>query len=460
MPAAAELMVKTRLLVFFLALSLATGTVAGWQLSAQAQAAQDALPAQELQELSEVYALIRRNYVEEIGGDDLIKRAVRGMVASLDPHSAYLSDVEFNNFVEGLTNEEYGGVGTYIGTRDGWIEIISPIYNSPAYRAGIRAGDLVLKIDGESTQGMTVEDAVKKMRGVVGTVLKLEILPRGSGVRPVELVRETIVTPSVLSALVEGGYGYLHITRFQDKTVGDLVNGINNLAEENGAPLRGVVLDLRNNPGGYLLSGVGAAAVFLPQGSTVVIEKGRDTRNKKPFLADAEFYRGLKDRKSLLEVPVVVLVNNGSASASEIVAGALQDHRRGVVVGVRTYGKASVQNLVQLNASKGKSALRLTTARYYTPLDRNIQARGIEPDIEVQQADVVEREAGFTIRESDIAGHLEGENEGESAAGEGAAGVVNEEEVDPSRPPFVSPDDYQYAQALQIVKALAATAQR
>ena len=450
---------QRRFLILFFALALALGTAGGWQLShsvRQAQAADDKLPAQELQELSEVYALIRRNYVEEIDGSDLIKRAVRGMVASLDPHSAYLSSDEYDNFVGGLTNEEYGGVGTYIGTRDGWIEIIAPIYDSPAYRAGIRAGDLILKIDGESTQGMTVEDAVDKMRGVVDTVLKLDVLPRGLEVRSVELVRETIVTPSVLSSLVDGGYGYLRITRFQNKTQEDLVNGINKLYQENGAPLRGVVLDMRNNPGGYLLSGVGAAAVFLKPGMTVVLEKGRDQRQVKAFTTHSDFYDGLQRREEVLKVPLVVLVNNGSASASEIVAGALQDHRRGVIVGTRTYGKASVQNLVQLPSSKGKSALRLTTSRYYTPLDRNIQARGIVPDVEVRQADLVaERDEGFTMREGDIGGHLEGEDEARQRSEET---VTNEDEGAPARPPFVDENDYQYAQAMQILKALAATA--
>lgn len=410
------------------------------------------LPTKELEELAEVYRLIKQDYVEEIDGGDLIKRAARGMVASLDPHSSYLDLSEYNQFVEGLTNEEYGGVGTYIGTRDNWIEIISPIYDSPAHRAGINAGDLILKIDGESTQGMKVEDAVKKMRGVVDTVLELDILPTGESVRHVELVRETIVTPSVLSGVVDG-YGYLRITRFQNKTMEDLINAINGLYTENDSALKGIMLDLRNNPGGYLLAGVGAAATFLPAGATVVIEKGRHTGKEKVFTANPDHSRDLEHRQLVREVPLVVLVNNGSASASEIVAGALQDHRRGVIIGTRTYGKASVQSLVRLSSSKGQSALRLTTARYYTPLDRNIQARGIEPDIVVaRQLSVETEEEGFTIREDDIGGHLENTNtDPENEENDGSAD---------DRPPFVDENDYQYDQALQILKALAVTASR
>ena len=410
------------------------------------------LPVNELKELSEVYAIIRRDYVEALDGQDLMNRASRGMVASLDPHSAYLSTNEYQDFVGGLTNEEYGGVGIYIGSRDDWIEIIAPIYDSPAQRANLQASDLIIKIEDESTQGMSVEDAVSKMRGVVGTVLELDVLPAGGGeVRHVELVRETIVTPSVLSSLIDDGYGYLRITRFQNKTLEDLVKGINGLYAQNEGALKGIVLDLRDNPGGYLLTGVGSAAVFLSPGATVVLEKGRDEK-RKVFTAESNYYRDIAPEVSLQDVPLVVLVNNGSASASEIVAGALQDHRRGVIIGTRTYGKASVQTIVPLRAQQGKSALRLTTARYYTPLDRNIQARGIEPDIVVNQAKITEEEEGFALREADMSGHLENTNapaDGEETEADSAAG---------KRPPFIDENDYQYEQAVQILKALAVTA--
>ena len=436
------------------AIFVAGGISGRWWLDAAgrpAHAAEEALPVQQLQELTEIYDLIKREYVEEINGSELINQAMRGMVSALDPHSSYLSDREYNHFIGELTNQEYGGVGIYIGTKEGWIEVIAPIYNSPAQRAGLNAGDLIIKIDGESTKGLSVENAVNKMRGVVDTVLELDVLPVGGEVRHVELVRETIVTPSVLSSLIDDGYGYLRITRFQNKTLEDLINGINGMYEENGAPLKGIVLDLRNNPGGYLGAGIGAAAVFLPVGATVVIEKGRARKQAAAFTSGSAHYRGLAEWKRLQEVPLVVLVNNGSASASEIVAGALQDHRRGVILGTRTYGKASVQKLVQLQSSQGKSALRLTTARYYTPLSRNIQARGIAPDIVVNQAAVKEQEEGFAIREGDVAGHLE--NDSAEAAG-------NSEAAKSARPPFIAENDYQYAQALQIVKALAVTASR
>ncbi|MCH9704707.1 MAG: S41 family peptidase [Proteobacteria bacterium] len=451
---------KNRFLFLFFAFALfvSGGLTSKWWLdnSSTAYAAEDGsvIPVQELQELSEIYTLIKQHYVETISGNELIEQAVRGMVASLDPHSSYLSKSEYDQFVGGLTNKEYGGVGTYIGEKDDWIEIISPIYDSPAYRADIKAGALILKIDGDSTQGMTVEDAVKKMRGEVGTVLELDILPAGGEVRHVELVRETIVTPSVLSSLIEGGYGYLRLTRFQNKTTIDLINGINGLQKEAGGQLKGIILDLRNNPGGYLQAGIDAAAVFLPSGSTVVLEKGR-SRQVRAFTADAGNYESLENPQQVQKIPLVVLVNNGSASASEIVAGALQDHRRAVILGTRTYGKASVQSLVALKSSKGKSALRLTTARYFTPHDRNIQARGIEPDITVNPAEVREQQEGFTIREDDIGGHLEN-NSGNEAEG---ADVSNPEKQS-TRPPFVAEEDYQYDQALQILRALIVTAAR
>lgn len=420
--------------------------------SAQADGAPLNLPVKELEEFKEIYQLIRQNYVENIEGGELIRRAARGMVASLDPHSAYLDIDEKKQFVDSLTNQEYGGVGIYIGSQKDWIQAIAPIYNSPADRAGIKAGDIILTIDGTPTKDMPVEEAVKKMRGLVDTILKLNIRPAAGGdIRPVELIRENIVTPSVLSARAEGDYGYLRITHFKDKTMASLVNGVNGIMDERNTPLKGIVLDLRNNPGGFLTAGIGAAAIFLPSGSTVVSEKGRGGTTRV-FTAGPDFSADILKKDRLKTIPMVVLVNNGSASASEIVAGALQDHRRALILGTRTYGKASVQGLVPLSASKGKSALRLTTARYFTPLDRNIQARGIEPDIVIHPSEVTQRREGIAIREDDIDGHLENEDNSDGG-GNGESAPAGD------RPPFIGANDYQYQQALQTLKALALTHQ-
>lgn len=454
---------KNHLLKSFLILAVAVGGVPGG-LSGGVAAAED-IPEQELRELTEIYGLIRKNYVEDIEGSELLKRAMRGMVSSLDPHSSYLNNEERKNFIAGLTNEEYGGVGTYIGTRDGWIEIISPIYDSPAYRAGLEAGSLILKIDGVSTQGMEISEAVDKMRGIAGTVINLDVLPRGGTVRQVELVRETIVSPSVLFSLVEGNYGYLRITQFKNRTTENLVGAVNGLYEESGGDLNGIVLDLRNNPGGYLEAGIQTAAMFLGGGVVVVREKQRDATQVHDFVASPDTYRALTHRQEVLDVPMIVLVNGGSASASEIVAGALQDYRRAVILGNRTYGKASVQRVVQLASTNGKSALRLTTSRYYTPLDRNIQALGIVPDVEVNQVEVTEQKEGFVLREGDLSGHLENDSaddtaNGTAAGNEGDGSTPQNEVLAEKRPPFIGDNDYQYDQALQILKAIAITASR
>lgn len=413
-----------------------------------AWAAEDSaeLPLEHLRELAEVFTLIKSHYVEEISSEELMEKALRGMV-SLDPHSAYLSREDLAGFQRGLTSKEYGGVGIYIGAKDGWIEVVSPIYGTPAFRAGMNSGDLILKIDGVSTQGMEVSDAVDKMRGEADTVLRLEVLPVGGGedVRKLELIREVVVTPSVMSALIGDGYGYLRVTRFQDRTVEDFVKNIDGLYEENKGPLKGLILDLRDNPGGYLDAGVAIAAAFLPSGATVVTDRGR-VHKEKIYLADKSRRPALKYAADLLTVPIVVLVNNGSASASEIVAGALQDQGRCVVLGTRTYGKASVQTVQPLRSSKGETAVRLTMARYFTPLGRNIQGRGISPDIVVRRArarkEVSEEDEGFTLREGDIEGHLEN-----SSGAEPAAAVF-------VRPPFVNEDDFQYEQALLALKAM------
>ena len=445
----------------FLLAALLIGSFLGWlsgSIDAEAQSSQtpqDTIPVEQLRELSEVYSLIRQNYVEDIPPADLIRYAMRGMVASLDPNSAYLDEEHLQSFRQGLTGEEYGGIGIYIGQKNDVIEVISPIYDTPAFNAKMGSGDLILKIDGVSTRGMEVEDAVSRMRGKVDSILNLEVLQKSNGqIRQVELIRKTIVTPSVMSALIDG-YGYLRVTRFQDKTTADFVKNLNGLYSENGAPLRGIILDLRYNPGGYLDAGINVASAFLPSGATVVSDKGRSLQTKVFIASKESALRELNNINELLSVPMVVLVNSGSASASEIVAGSLQDHRRGVIMGRRTYGKASVQTINPLNSSRGKTALRLTMSRYFTPLGRNIQGVGITPDIGVGETKPVqENKEGYTLREENILGSLENDKPGSANNDE----TKNNEAA--ARPPFIGENDYQYEQAMLVLRALAITATR
>ena len=419
------------------------------------------LPLGKLREFSEVFQLIKQNYVDEVTDDELIEAAMRGMTERLDPHSAYFSSKELERFAVGLAGEKYGGLGIYIGQREGWIEIVSPIDDTPAARAGLLSGDLILKIDGVSTRGMPIEDAVNRMRGEVGEEIILEVFTEGEEARAVSLVRAEILTPSVRAGLIEKDYGYIRIAQFQSQTVPDLVKGLNALARKNEAPLKGIVLDLRRNPGGVLTSSIGAAAVFLSEGQVVVSDRGR-AKTEKTFTAQEHYYRGLEHAAAVKSAPMVVLVDSGSASAAEIVAGALQDHRRAVLVGIRTYGKASVQQVLHLRSTGGRTGVKLTTARYYTPLGRNIQAKGVEPDVAIAAGPGVEKnEDGVVMREADNAGHLktppsERESDSETEGGADADGLPKEEgEKEERRPAFIPSDDFQFDQGLIILKALA-----
>ena len=450
---------KTRIIAAALVFALAAGFAGGRLVAphpafpvaeALAHQGDHALPMEKLKELSELYELIQANYVDEVDGERLIEDAMRGMAERLDPHSAYFSSEELERFARGLSGEKYGGLGIYIGQRDGWIEVISPIDDTPASRAGLRERDLILKIDGASTQGMTIEDAVNRMRGKVGEEITLEVFTEGAEPRPVTLVRAEIVTPSVRAGLIEKDYGYVRIAQFQNQTVSDLVAGLNSLARKNEGPLKGMILDLRRNPGGVLTASIGVASVFLPVGDVVVSDRGRAAVEKE-FTAQAHYYPGLENVQAVKSAPMIVLVDSGSASASEIVAGALQDHRRAVLVGTRTYGKASVQQIMHLNSTEGRTGIKLTTARYFTPMGRSIQAKGVEPDVAIAPGPGVEQtEEGVVMREANIIGHLENpEGEEDSPAGE--EGETEEEQ----RPAFIPTNDFQFDQGLIILKALA-----
>ncbi len=391
------------------------------------------LPLNEVRALSEVFGKIKENYVEEVDDATLLENAIRGMLTGLDPHSSYLDREAFQELRVGTTGE-FGGLGIVVGLEDGFVKVVSPIDDTPAQRAGIKAGDLIVRLDDTPVKGMTLDDAVKLMRGKPGTSITLLIVREGVE-KPISvtLVRDRIHVKSVKQRMLEAGYGYVRITQFQERTGAELKAAIRKLEKENGASLRGLVLDLRNNPGGLLDAAVEVADVFVDSGVIVTVQGRTEDNHLKHQASPAVLVDG---------VPLVVLVNGGSASASEIVAGALQDHKRGVIIGKQTFGKGSVQTVVPLGNG---TALKLTTARYYTPSGRSIQAKGIVPDIALQDLKVnVRQDDGLgPIKERDLAGHLE-----------------NAEEGDPQAPGSPQPEgslaetDYFLYEALNVLKGL------
>ena len=445
---------RATVLFVFAAAMLAAGYWAAMS-PVGAQAAQEELPLEELREFSEVYAAIKSGYVDEVSDRELFDSAIRGMLQGLDPHSEYFNEDDFREFQRGLSGV-FSGIGIFVGLKSGFVHVVSPIDDTPAHRAGILMDDFITKLNGTATRGMSLSDAVNIMRGEPGTAVTLEILRAGeSGPLTFELVREEIKTPSVRSAFAEVDYGYIRISQFQpNRTVEDLVKAVNRLFDENGGSLKGIILDLRNNPGGDLRSSIGAASVFLPGSMEVVSDRGRSGRlNKHKSGLGTYPANELKYGAEIKTAPMVVLVNGGSASAAEIVAGALQDHGRAVIVGTRTYGKASVQGIFHLRATSNRTAIKLTSARYFTPSGRSIQARGIAPDVVVESASV-EKRTEFVQRESELAGHLDPENS------EDIPELIREENEDAAASPFLPQNDYQFEQALNILKALHATASR
>lgn len=363
------------------------------------------LPIQSLRNMAEVYSQIKANYVTEETDEKLLEGAVKGMVSSLDPHSEYMNQKGYSEMKES-TSGEFGGLGMEIGAEDGWIKVIAPIEDTPAERAGVKSGDFIIKIENESTRGMSTTDAVKKMRGKPNTKITLT-LTRKDSPKPivVNLTRAMIKVKSVRHHLLEPNYGYVRISQFQERTVPALAESISALTTENKQPLKGLVLDLRDDPGGLLNGAVGVSAAFLKNGSPVVSTKGRDNKPAMSLKAVPEDYimaAGVDPLANLpaeiKDIPMTVLINSGSASASEIVAGALQDHKRAVIVGTRSFGKGSVQSVIPLNNG---GAVKITTALYYTPNDRSIQAVGIVPDVEVQ-----DKTRTFESREADLGGHI------------------------------------------------------
>jgi len=354
------------------------------------------IPLQDIRALSEVFGKIKENYVEPVKDKTLLENAIRGMLAGLDPHSTYLDKEAFQELRVGTTGE-FGGLGIVVGMEDGFVKVVSPIDDTPAQRAGIKTGDLIIRLDNKPVKGMTLDEAVKLMRGKPGTTIKLLVVREGQE-KPLNFVltRDRIRVKSVKSQLLEDGYGYVRISQFQERTAADMRKAISKLKKENkDKNLKGLILDLRNNPGGLLDAAIDVADTFITSG-TIVSVRGRDRANDVSHTATPN--------DMLKGAPMIVLVNGGSASASEIVSGALQDDKRAIIMGSKTFGKGSVQTVVPLG---NDTAIKLTTARYYTPSGRSIQAEGIEPDIVLDDLKVAEvKQQGMPIKEADLEGHL------------------------------------------------------
>ncbi len=417
-------------------------------LNAFAKSNTQTLPLMQLKKFSEVYARIKKDYVEEVDDKKLITDAISGMLTGLDPHSAYLDKAAFAELREG-TSGEYGGLGIEVGIENGFIKVIAPIDDTPAQKAGLKSGDLIVRLNEKSVKGMSISDAVKIMRGKPGEPIDLVVVREGESKRlKFTLVRAVITSSSVKHRLLESGFGYVRISSFQSKTTTGVQEALEKLKTENKAALKGLILDLRDNPGGVLTGAVGVSDVFLTKGNIVYTE-GR--------VADALMrYDATAD--DLLEgAPLVVLVNQGSASASEIVAGALQDHKRALIVGKKTFGKGSVQTILPLDES---TAVKITTARYFTPSGRSIQAKGIEPDIIIASLNInsTDKKGVDEIKplsEADLSGHLSNPN-GDKKKKEGVESVTEteikaDEEVTKTN---LAEEDYPLYEALNLLKGM------
>lgn len=362
----------------------------------QEEQSEQGLPLDQLRNFSDIFARIKSDYVEQVSDKELLENAIRGMLSGLDPHSTYLNTDEYKELKIGTTGQ-FGGLGIQVGMENGYVKVISPIDDTPAYKAGIKAGDLIVNLDNKPVKNMSLNDAVKLMRGKPGSKIKLSVMREGSD-SPInfELERAIIKVKSVKSHLLEPGFGYVRISTFQSKTAKHLKVAIEDLLEENKAPLNGLIVDLRNNPGGVLNAAADVSDLFIDQGK-LVYTQGR--------VSNSYFEFNAKSGDILNGAPMIVLINAGSASASEIVAGALQDHKRAVIMGEKSFGKGSVQTIQEL---RNGGAVKFTTARYFTPGGRSIQAEGIEPDIEIKDMQLMaEVKNGVSkITEADLSGHL------------------------------------------------------
>jgi len=448
---------------------VSVGVVAGAlttvSLQTVARGAMTPLPLEEIQQLSAVFGLVKTDYVEPVDDKKLITDAISGMVASLDPHSQYFDKKSFKEFREG-TSGRFVGVGIEISQEDGLIKVVSPIEGSPAFRAGLKPNDLITQIDETAVKGLALNEAVKRMRGEPNTKVTLTIFRKDeSRTFPVTITREEIKTQSVKGKVIEPGYAWIRLSQFQERTVDDFVRKMEEIYKQD-PNIKGLVLDLRNDPGGLLDAAVAISAAFLPENVTVVTTNGQLAESKSTYKAAPEYYQrrsgGDPLRRlpaSVKSIPMVVLVNEGSASASEIVAGALQDHKRATIMGSQTFGKGSVQTVRPLGPDTG---IKLTTARYYTPSGKSIQAKGIVPDVMIDESEEGNVFAALRMREADLDKHLgsgQGEEKKDAArekAREEARKRLEEEAKKPAadrKPPeFGTDKDFQLAQALNQLK--------
>ncbi|WP_273207393.1 S41 family peptidase [Marinobacter subterrani] len=390
------------------------------------------LPLDDLRKFTEVFSRIKDAYVEEVDDRQLLESAIKGMLSDLDPHSTYLAPKDYEDLEES-TSGEFGGLGIEVGMENGFVKVIAPIDDTPAQKAGVQAGDLIIKLNEKPVKGMSLEEAVQLMRGKPGTILTLTIMREGeTGPIEIKVERDIIKVTSVKSRMLENGYGYVRITQFQADTGSQFRDALKELENKHGGNLDGLVIDLRNNPGGVLQAAVETADVLLDEG-LIVYTEGRIQSSRLRFSAtEGDVMEG---------TPIVVLINGGSASASEILAGALQDHERAVIMGTKSFGKGSVQTVIPLDENH---AIKMTTARYYTPNGRSIQATGIKPDIEVRPAELKELDSKPFFTEADLTGHLKGKNEKKQ----------DQEAPAPDDTASLAEQDYQLRSALNLLKGI------
>jgi len=400
------------------------------------------LPLNELRNFSDIFARIKTDYVEDVDDKTLLENAIRGMLSGLDPHSTYLNPDEYKELKIGTTGK-FGGLGIQVGMEDGFVKVISPIDDTPAFRAGLEAGDLIIRLNEKSVKGMTLNDAVKIMRGDPGTDIKLTVIREGADKPlPFTVTRDIISVKSVKSRILEPDYGYIRISNFQSKTARDLVNEVSKLKKDNKNELKGLVLDLRNNPGGVLSAAADVSDAFIDNGK-LVYTKGR--------INNSEFEFNAKPGDIMNGLPLVVLINGGSASASEIVAGALQDHHRAIVMGSKSFGKGSVQTIQELRSG---GAVKITTARYFTPKGRSIQGEGITPDIVLERyeiKDTKDEASSLRIKESDLSHSISNPTKSQEAIKKAEEEGKKE---DKEHPKLKASEDFQLYEALLLLKGL------